>query len=240
MLRLWAKANHKITDTRIQISKQCRIKNLLKKTLLGLKICLGKSKGLESSLRVVEKNNDFKTKSRFFRAFRMACTKKKYISRFIIKRFRKFMSKLINKWFDLRQRHSRKKYLTFKAEEFHLYHTMQKRFKIWEMFQLREMKFRKLKIFLKYWKIVYLREKQDFENYTIGCRNRHLKSYYFKHFKIAFRISKSEKKADLMNLQRIFNSFRKRIIISYKTRAWLTKALQYCDSSFYLKIVNYS
>ena len=162
----------------------------------------------------------------------------KNIKKFIIKRLRNFIKKSIKFWHQVKIDKQRLKYLKFKSEELCLYRHIQKGFQNWKSYIESQHRFRKEKVFFVYWKREYIKNKQSFEKYIKGCRERHLKNFYFKSFKAAFSLSKLEKLADGLLLKNIFFSFKRKIAMQKLFKIKINESLQYCFDTYYYKTVN--
>ena len=238
ILRLWNNATQKILSIKFKKATTFRFNTIAKKVLTAMQSNSIYSKSLSSSLVAVKDSKDYRLQNKIFSALKSYCKRLKIIKQFRIEKFKNFLIKIIKSWSNIKNERNKKRYLLFKAEEFRFFQIPRRYMNKWKKYLINQAELRRISIYFGYWKKMHRKLLLEFENYTIGCRKRHLKSIYFKYFKVATEISKNERKADSYRLLQAFRRFRRRALRHKLRRMKILSALQECNIKLYDRIVN--
>lgn len=219
-----------------------RVKNSMKraiKRLLNAKNAKSRKNYIIYKSEIFRANNLFRKESHLFLCWKKVYIKSINIKNFIKKRIKNSIKRAFNRFQELKQIKTRKEYYFYKADIFRRQMLFKKLLKILLNHVISQKISRRLQLFFNYWKRVYNMLKKDKEKYEIGCRKRHLQSFYFKMLKIATEVSKKEKKAEDHYLHCIFRAFSKAIIKGKQLRLKSFLISKNCYERNYKKLVNY-
>ncbi|CAG9331351.1 unnamed protein product [Blepharisma stoltei] len=192
-----------------------------------------KKKGISESTLAFYKE---KLMQKSFDSLKLLRLQKIRYQNFIIKRIRKFLKRSISHWRSIKNIKDLKKYNWYKAEEFNDSQIMKKGIFMWKEMMQRNALERKITLFWKYWKRVFKKTKTDIEKYTIGCRKRHLLSFYFNKLKRNANLNKQKKKAILFQLKVLLRSWR--ILVFHKStkKNGLKLASAFCAANYHKEL----
>lgn len=177
---------------------------------------------------------------RTFAQLRRNAALKKKCNQFVIKRYREFLTTVISAWRRLGEVEDRNQYLKYKANEYREAKVKCTVFSVWKEDLKRNAVNRKLQRFLNYWKRMFRRSQQDVERFSLGCRKRHLTSFYFKQLKRAIGNSKLLRKTVLHRKRVFFSALRKYHLSKKILTMKKSLALQYSYNTYYRKLVGFT